>query len=71
MPLPTHNTRLLRRQEVEEITQMSRSTIYRLVRAGLFPAPRRVGPRAVRWSASEITEWIAARPVANGDSETI
>ena len=44
----TTHERLLRRVDVERYCQIGRSTIYRLMREGLFPVPIRVGPRAVR-----------------------
>ena len=43
-------------------TGISRATIYVLMSEGAFPRPRRVGKRAVRWSYSEIQEWLANRP---------
>ena len=61
----TTETRLLRRTEVERYCQISRSTIYRLMREGLFPEPLRIGPRAVRWSEQELMAWLARRPRAN------
>ena len=60
--------RLLRRCEVEAITGLSRSSIYRLMKDGGFPRPVRVGPGAVRWRASDITIWLESRPMAMGDS---
>ena len=59
--------RLMRRREVERITGMSRSSIYRLMRSGSFPLPVRVGPMAVRWKESDIADWIESRPLATGD----
>ena len=56
--------RLLRRREVEQITGMGRSSIYRLMQAKEFPRPVRVGPAAVRWRASDITGWVESRPIA-------
>ena len=47
--------RLLRRRQVEEITSMSRSSIYRLMQDGEFPRPVKIGPAAVRWRASDLT----------------
>ena len=58
--------KLLRRQEVEAYCQIGRSTIYRLMRLGEFPTPIRIGSRAVRWSATEIEDWLAERPRATG-----
>ena len=54
--------RLIRRQEVEKLTGLSRSTIYRLRKLGKFPEQVRVGSRAVRWWLSEILDWIKSRP---------
>ena len=59
--------RLMRRQEVEKITGLGRSSIYRLMQKGDFPRPVRVGPAAVRWMESEVTAWVESRPVAMGD----
>ena len=59
--------RLLRRRQIEEITGLSRSSIYRLMQTGDFPRPIRVGPAAVRWKASEITAWLESRPVARSE----
>ena len=56
--------RLLRRPEVEELTGLSRASIYRLMRSGRFPASVKVSDTAVRWRASDITAWIESRPVA-------
>ena len=64
----TTHQRLLRRVEVERYCQIGRSTIYRLMREGLFPLPIRVGPRAVRWPEHELTAWLAGRPRATGES---
>ena len=60
--------RLLRREEVESRCGIARTTIYRLMRSGEFPEPIKVGPRAVRWPASEIEAWLADRPRATGDA---
>ena len=59
--------KLLRREEVEARVGLKCSSIYRLMRAGQFPEPVKVGPRAVRWPASEIEAWLAARPRATGE----
>ena len=59
--------RLLRRRQVEEITGLSRSSIYRLMQDGEFPRPVKVGSAAVRWRVSAITVWLESRPVATGD----
>ena len=61
--------RLLKRQEVEARCGLARTSIYRMMRAGAFPKPLRVGARAVRWSETEIEQWLSKRPRAEGDRE--
>lgn len=56
---------LARRRQVEQLVQLSRSTIYAAVKAGTFPAPVRIGARAVAWRLSEIEQWLEARPLAS------
>ena len=62
---------LLTRQQVEARCGLSASSIYRLMREGLFPEPIRIGRRAVRWPASEIDHWLSTRPRATGDRPTL
>ncbi len=59
--------RLLTRPEVEDRVRLTRSSIYRNMRKGLFPLPIRIGPKAVRWRESEIEQWLASQPRAAGD----
>ena len=40
---------------------LGRSTIYAMVKAGTFPAPVKLSPRCVRWRASDVSAWLAAR----------
>lgn len=60
--------RLLRRRQVEEITGLSRSSIYRLMRDREFLVPVRVGP-AARWKASDFSAWLDSQPPAIGEFE--
>ena len=54
--------RILRRREVERLTSLSKSTLYRLARGhSSFPSPIQLGPRAVGWRKEEIDEWLATR----------
>jgi predicted DNA-binding transcriptional regulator AlpA len=52
--------RLLRRDEVAELLAVSLSTLYRLVRAGKFPAPITlpIVQRTERWRLSDVNEGI-------------
>ena len=42
-------------------TGLSRSTIYLKISRGEFPAPVKLGLRAVAWPETAIARWIAAR----------
>jgi len=52
---------LLRLPEVKAITELSKSSLYALIREGTFPAPVRLGPRAVAWVKSEVRRWAVER----------
>ena len=58
---------LLTRRDVEKRLRLSRSAIYRHLRAGSLPLPLRISGRAVRWRSSEIEAYIDALPRAEGD----
>lgn len=59
----THD-QLLRRRHVYEITGMSRYMVDLLEGAGEFPKRISIGPRAVFWSAAEISEYIEQKKAA-------
>jgi len=57
------DVRFLRLPEVEKISGKKRSTIYRDIAAGAFPAPYDLGNgRSVGWLSTEINAWILSRP---------
>ena len=61
------STRMLSLKEVKQMTGLSTSTIYAiyaLMERGLFPRPRRVGRRAVRWVEQEVLDYLARCPKA-------
>jgi prophage regulatory protein len=51
----------LRRPAVEEITGLSRTTIYALMARGEFPKPIKLTGKAVAWPESKIAAWLAER----------
>ena len=53
---------LIRLAKVKELTDMSRSTIYKFKGLGLFPQSVKIGPHAVRWYLDEILHYINTRP---------
>ncbi|MFO1190840.1 MAG: AlpA family transcriptional regulator [Rhodoferax sp.] len=52
---------ILRRHQVQQRTGLSRSTLYQYIKEGAFPASVQLGPRAVGWLESDISDWITAR----------
>lgn len=54
----------LRRPAVEQLTGLSRTTLYRLMSEGMFPRPVKIGGRAIAWPESRIAEWQRTRPEA-------
>lgn len=53
--------RILRRQEVQELVGLPRSTLYARIATGDFPRPIRLGgtnSRSVGWRESSIQQWI-------------
>lgn len=56
--------RHLRLPDVMKMTGLARSTIYAQIAAGSFPAPVRLGARAVGWPEQSIIEWLNSRPSA-------
>jgi len=55
---PAGGPRLLRFPAVRLRTGLSRSTVWRLERAGDFPRHIRLSPNAVAWIEDEIVGWI-------------
>ena len=61
---------IIRRKQVQARTGLARSTIYLHIKNGTFPRPVPLGPRAVGWLESEISDWIAGRVrIARGDAK--
>jgi prophage regulatory protein len=61
-PSITEPARLFARlPTVIQATGLGRSTIYRLVANGTFPAPVHLSPRAVAWRWSDLDRWSQMR----------
>ena len=59
----TKMDRVMRLPEVLETVGLSRSRIYVLMADGTFPAPMKIGVRAVGWRESVIRKWLRDRDV--------
>lgn len=64
-PVPTGGPedRLLTWARVKDITGISRTTAWRMQKAGDFPEPVAISPKRVGWWESELTAWKATRKV--------
>lgn len=62
-PISTHHALnpIHRMRGLPRIVGFSRSEIYRLLDAGLFPRPVKLGSRSVGWRESDLAEWLASR----------
>ena len=53
--------KVIRLPTVIERTGYRRTAIYEKIAAGTFPAPVKLGPRAIAWIEEEIKEWMDER----------
>ena len=58
--------KLMSIKEVKDITTLSHTTIYKLIKRGEFPAPLKITGKSSAWLYSEIIEWIDRLKVARG-----
>ena len=54
-------TALNRLHQVTAHVGLSKATIYKMIKAGTFPAPKQLGARSVGWLESDIQAWIDSR----------
>ena len=52
---------LLKNLDIQELTGKSRSTIWRWVRSGQFPAPIKIGANSVAWTKEQYCSWLESR----------
>ena len=53
---------ILRMPQVLEQVNLSRATIYKMIRRSEFPQPVQIGQRCVGWLVEEINFWLQSRP---------
>lgn len=54
--------RYLRVSEVLTLAGISRSTLYRWLKQGIFPRRYQIGPGLVGFVEEEVRDWLANRP---------
>lgn len=62
---PVVNEALCRLPAVLDRVGTSKTTVYGMIKMGTFPAPVKIGQRAVAWRRSEVDAWIASRVSSN------
>ena len=62
MDMDGNEPRIMRLPEVLRVTGLSKSTLYRKKKAGLFPESVELGERAKGWHATAVYAWIDSRP---------
>ena len=58
---PNGHLRLLSSDEVTEMTTLSRTTLWRMSKAGAFPKSVRLSPGRVGYLADAVTGWITSK----------
>jgi prophage regulatory protein len=53
--------KLIKIEKVQEMTLLSRASIYRLVSIGVFPKQFKLSLRASAWVEQEVLDWIDER----------
>lgn len=62
-----HDINLLREDAVRAMTGLPKSTLHEARKAGLFPAPVRIGERSVAYPSNEVQAVIRARVAGTPD----
>ena len=56
--------RIIGERECRQITDLSRTTRWRLMQAGKFPKKFRISPNRSGWMLSSVASWLAERQAA-------
>lgn len=63
--------RIIRLKTVLARTDLSRSTIYRKIAEGTFPAQLKISANGAGWRESDINRWVADPPRCRTPDETV
>jgi predicted DNA-binding transcriptional regulator AlpA len=68
--LPESNaSHLMRLRDVQAVTTLSRTALWRLRSRGLFPQPLRLPGMGIRWRRDEVLAWIDSIPRAKNEPD--
>jgi Predicted transcriptional regulator len=65
----TPEKRALSHKAVLERVPVSRTTLWRMERAGQFPKRIQISPNRVAWLESDVDAWLEARKAAHGSND--
>ena len=58
LPNNYHPLQLLNINQVSSLVNLSKTSIWQMVKEKKFPAPLKIGQRARAWKAADIDKWI-------------
>ncbi|AVS70985.1 AlpA family transcriptional regulator [Paracidovorax avenae] len=62
------NLQILRVKDVLKAIKVCRATLYLWIKAGTFPAPIKLGPRAIGWTPDQLEKWIESRAAVSAQA---
>ncbi|WP_316376187.1 helix-turn-helix transcriptional regulator [Burkholderia anthina] len=60
--------KILRLIGVLDCVGVKKTTLYRWIREGKFPAPVQLGARSVGWRATDVQHWVESRQSTRGQA---
>jgi prophage regulatory protein len=60
---------ILRASDITRLLSISTPTLYRWLRAGLFPPGVKFGPNVVGWEKSTVEAWLAQKKASSAASK--
>ncbi len=48
----------IRAAELAKLLSVSKGTVYRWVKVGIFPKPVKLGPQVTAWKAQDVQAWM-------------
>ncbi|WP_244125766.1 helix-turn-helix transcriptional regulator [Burkholderia gladioli] len=60
--------KILRLIGVLDCVGVKKTTLYRWIRDGKFPAPVQLGARSVGWRATDVQQWLESRQSTRGQA---
>jgi prophage regulatory protein len=69
-PPDADQLQFFRPADICNLLRISRPTLWRLRRAGQFPAPVSLSKRSIGWRRADVEAWVGSRPHGVGPQNT-